>query len=316
MNTRIFYTTDIHGSERCFRKFLNAGKFYKADVIILGGDMTGKMMVPVVEYERGRFRARFLNKELVASNGNELEKLEDEIRYSGYYPHRTDSPGLEKLNANPEQVETLFSQLMLDTTRRWVRMAEDRLKGTSIKCFMTPGNDDQLVIDSAFGDSDRVVNPEGKIARVDDTHEMISSGYATITPWKCPRDVTEEELSAKIESMVSKVESIENCIFNLHCPPYDSGLDSGPKLDENLRYVTEVGQPVIIPLGSKAVRHMIEKYQPLVGLHGHIHESRGARKIGRTMCFNPGSEYAEGVLRGLVIDLDEKRLKSHLFTMG
>src|SRR6266568_2674048 len=61
--TTIFFATDIHGSERCFIKFINAAKFYQADVLILGGDITGKAMVPIVRQANGasiRYRATFL----------------------------------------------------------------------------------------------------------------------------------------------------------------------------------------------------------------------------------------------------------------
>jgi Icc-related predicted phosphoesterase len=116
--------------------------------------------------------------------------------------------------------------------------------------------------------------------------------------------------------MVSKVHDMRNCIFNLHVPPYDCGLDTCPKLDENLKPVYAGSEIMTISSGSKAVRNAIEKHQPVLGLHGHIHESRGFVKIGRTLCLNPGSEYTEGMLRGVVVDLDEKGVKNYLLTVG
>jgi hypothetical protein len=72
----------------------------------------------------------------------------------------------------------------------------------------------------------------------------------------------------------------------------------------------------MISVGSKAVRAAIEKYQPLVGLHGHIHESRSAQKIGRTTCINPGSEYGEGILRGCLVTFAEGVIEGFQMTSG
>jgi Icc-related predicted phosphoesterase len=71
---------------------------------------------------------------------------------------------------------------------------------------------------------------------------------------------------------------------------------------------------VITGVGSKAVRRAIETYQPILSLHGHIHESRGVATIGRTVCINPGSEYPDGVLRGAIVDFDRDGVKSYVLT--
>ena len=317
MLTRVFYTTDLHGSEKVFVKFLNAARMYSAQVIIMGGDMTGKMIVPVVKQEDGRFRAKLLGDYIFASNQTELEKLEFNIRYLGFYPYHTDGAGLDELNKNPEKVDGLFKEVMVTSLRRWLTIAEKRLEGTSIKCYMTPGNDDSLAIDDVLNSSETVINPEGKLVWIDDHHEMISSGYSNLTPWQSPREATEEELLNKIEVMAQQVTNMKNAVFNFHCPPFDSGLDVAPKLGKDLKPIVRAGSGVeMIPVGSTAVRETIEKYQPLLGLHGHIHEARGRCKIGRTLCLNPGSEYGEGVLRGVIVNIDESSVKSMQFVSG
>jgi len=222
----------------------------------------------------------------------------------------------QETRASEVKVNELFSRLMIETVERWIRLAEERLGNSGVKCFITPGNDDQLVIDSVLRKSNSVFNPEGTVACLDDTHEMISTGYSNITPWKCPRDISEEELATKIESMIYQVKVVDSCVFNFHCPPFDSGLDTAPQIDDSLRPVMKGGTQMTIPAGSTAVRDAIEKSQPLLGLHGHIHESRAVAKLGRTHCFNPGSEYTEGILRGVLVDLDRKGLKRHIFTSG
>ena len=172
-----------------------------------------------------------------------------------------------------------------------------------------PGNDDPKQLAEIIGSSSYVKNPEGKIVDLDEAHEMISSGYSNPTPWNTPREVSEDELGRMIETMASGLKDPKNSIFNLHCPPYDSTLDTAPQLDETLRPIVTMGDLLKIPVGSTAVRAAIEKYQPMVGLHGHIHESPGHVKIGRTICVNPGSEYQSGILRGYIIDLEKDKLK-------
>jgi len=146
---------------------------------------------------------------------------------------------------------------------------------------------------------------------------MISCGYSNMTPWNCPRDFPEEELNKKISEMTAQVEEMEKCIFNLHCPPFNTMLDQAPKLDKDLNPSVQPGGGLeMAPVGSTAVREAIQKHQPLLGLHGHIHESKGTFKIGRTLCMNPGSEYAERILRGLLLDIDGNRVKDFMFTSG
>jgi len=314
--TTIFYGTDIHGSETCFMKFVNAARFYKADVVIMGGDITGKMLIPIVEAGSGTYTCNFLGKNLTLRDEDHLQATTKQIRQTGYYPYMTTPDEIEEMRGDPLLVEQVFGRVMYEEMVRWVEIAEDRLRGAGVKVFVTPGNDDQFAIDQAFEQSDLIVNPEGKVVWIDDDHEMISTGFTNVTPWQCPRDIPEEELAEKIDEMTSRVQNMENCVFNFHCPPYNSQLDKAPKLNEDLRPEMGPDGPVMVPVGSHAVREAIEKYQPLLGLHGHIHESRGMAGIGRTRCVNPGSEYAEGYLRGALISLSKGRILSCQLTSG
>lgn len=315
MNTRIYCTTDVHGSDVVFRKFVNAGNFYKANVVILNGDLTGKAIVPIVEKSSNTYEATILGITQNAQGANELKNLETKIANMGFYPYNTDKQGLEELSADSNKVSELFMHLMLKTMEQWVNLLEQKLMDSGIKCFILPGNDDAPEIDEPIQASEYIINPEGKVVNLDGKHEMISSGYSNPTPWDTPREESEEDLRKRIEAMTSQVENLQNCIFNLHAPPFDSGLDEAPQLDKQLKQVSSVGI-VMSSVGSTAVRESIEAHQPLLGLHGHIHESKGARKIGRTLCLNPGSEYQSGVLKGVLLNLDGKKLKSHLFTSG
>jgi Icc-related predicted phosphoesterase len=305
----------VHGSDLVFRKFLNAGKFYKADVIILGGDLTGKLIVPIVAESSGNFKIFLPEGEVVKSKG-EIEELEKRIKNAGFYPAYLSFNEVEELKANQKKLDILFLRLIQERIEEWVRLAEENVRPLGIKCILMPGNDDHFEIDKILNASDYVINPEGKVIQVDESHEMISTGFSNITPWKVTRDISEEELSKRIEKMASQVNNMKDCIFNFHCPPYDSKIDTAPELDATLKPKIESGGLRMIPVGSKAVRTAIEEHQPLLGLHGHIHESPGTFKIGRTLCLNPGSEYSDGILRGVILNLDKKGLKSHMFTTG
>jgi len=316
--TRIFFTSDVHGSEVCFIKFLNAAKYYQAGVLILGGDITGKMIVPIIEQPDGTFESNFVGSQVIVRSPPELENLEKNIRNSGYYPYMTTPAEMEKLENDKKLLDDLFSSVMAENVKRWVSIAEQRLKGSNVRCYISPGNDDRFDIDNSLKSSSVVLCPEDQVVRIDNTHEMITSAWTNPTPWHSPRETSEEQLRSIIGQMISKVEHMETCIFNLHCPPYGSPLDVAPELDENLapKVSGGGGSVSMIHVGSIAVREAIEKNQPLLGIHGHIHEARGFVKIGKTMCINPGSEYGEGILRGALINIDEKSVKSYLLTQG
>jgi hypothetical protein len=312
--TRVFFATDIHGSDKCWIKFLNAGDYYEADVIILGGDMTGKGIVPIVEQSDGTYKATFLDHKEILNSVPEVEQLEKKIRATGLYPYRTSKKEMEEFEANPAKVDELFNTLMFQSVEKWMKIADERLNGKKIKCFVCPGNDDRPEIDRIIQGSQTVALSAEKIVTVDDHHEMISLGWSNPTPWHTFRECSEEEIGKKIVDLASQVRDMENSIFNLHVPPFKSKLDEAPELDETLK-PKYAGQSTV-PVGSVAVRESIERNQPLLGLHGHIHEGNGDCKIGRTLCLNPGSSYGQGVLMGYIINLDEKRVKSFFSTSG
>ena len=315
-NTKLFFTTDLHGSDICYRKFLGAARFYQVDVLIVGGDITGKEIVSFIEQGDGAYVATVQGRERHVKGREEVEKLEQTVADLGSYPFRTTQSQMEALAEDKDKLNDLFSQLINDRMKRWLALAEKHLKDTKIRCYVCPGNDDRFEIDPILNSSEFVVNPNDHLVELDDRHEMVSLGYSNITPWKCPRDIPEEELGKKIEALTAQVKNMSNCVFNFHCPPYDTGIDTAPHLDENLKPVFKAGEVEMIPVGSKSIRSAIEENQPLLGLHGHIHESKGTFKIGRTICLNPGSEYSDGMLRGALVQLHDKGLKSYVLTTG
>lgn len=315
--TTIFFATDIHGSERCFIKFINAAKFYRANVLILGGDITGKAMVPIVRQSNGTgYRATFLGQTHLLESEEATVAFERQVRHAGAYPFRTTPEEVAAMETDRTLVDRLFTRLMVESVQRWCDIAEGRLRGSGVRCFIDAGNDDEPEIVEVLKQSSYVEMPEGRVVMIDEEHQMISSGFANTTPWHAPRDIPDEELSTFIASMASQLHAPERAVFNIHVPPYATGLDIAPLLDDNLKPVVVAGEVATGPVGSKAVRAAIERYQPLVSLHGHIHESRGVNRIGRTTCINPGSEYGDGNLRAALVNIKGSKLLSYQLITG
>jgi uncharacterized protein len=310
---RIYFATDLHGSEVCFRKFLAAAKVYQADVLILGGDFAGKGLVPVIE-QNGELHAR-LGSETAAVPVAEWDRLAADVSKTGFYPVRMDAGQLKVLEDEPAALELLFRSEIAAQMQRWCDLAAERLD-PRVRCIITPGNDDPVDADAVLAAHERVECPELQLCDLGPV-DMASLGVVPHTPWDTERECSEEELGKQIDQMLDQLPEGRNCILNLHCPPYASGLDDAPELDATLKPVIRGGRPSIVPVGSHAVREAIKRYQPVVGLHGHIHESRGAQKIGRTLCVNPGSDYSSGVLRGAVVDIaDDGTCLDFLLTTG
>jgi len=305
-DSKIFFATDIHGSDRCVRKFLNAGKFYGVDAVVMGGDITGKMIVPVVDEPGGRYSAQlFGRKRVVDADG--LAGLNKFIADAGFYPHRMTPEEIRVLRQDPAGVDDLFRKLISETMSRWIDLAEERLSGTGIQCIFAPGNDDPFFVDDLLSSSSSVTNPDKRLIELPGGFPMISVGYSNRTPWDSPRELDENDLAAVIDGEAAKLADPGKAVFNFHVPPKDTPIDQAVALDAEFRPKLSGGSPLITGVGSSAVRDAIARYQPMLSLHGHIHESRGEARIGRTLALNPGSEYSEGVLRGVIINLSAKK---------
>ena len=315
MSFTVYYASDVHGADRLWRKFINAGKFYGADVLVMGGDITGKAVVPIIR-SNGSLRVPELIGDRVAP-AEELESLETQIRNRGFYPYVTTEEELAATRGDEQAVADLFSRAMAQSVRAWLELAEERLAGTGIRLFMMLGNDDEPALQEVLAESPLHVDCEDATVELAEQIQMLSCGIANPTPWNSPRELPEAQLAAHLEGLVAKLEDPERSVFNLHVPPKGTALDQAPELDGTLKPVVRGGSVAMTSAGSAAVRALIERYQPLVALHGHIHESRAMTKIGRTVCINPGSEYGEGVLHGALMVLDRKKgLRTHQLVSG
>jgi uncharacterized protein len=302
---RVYFATDIHGSEVCWRKFLNAGRFYGADTLIMGGDVSGKAVIPVVSCPGG-YLIRQLSGDRVLTEAD-VGQAEARIRDMGFYPYRTTDEELEETWDQPAAVDAIFLSLMRKTLAGWLDLAEQRLAGTGIQLYMMTGNDDPPELQEMLRDAPGVTETEGQLVELGEGITMASYGWSNRTPWNTPREMDDDELEKQIETVVAEVPRPERAVFNLHVPPARTAIDLAPALDDTLKPVVKGGALMMKSVGSEGVRRVLERHQPMLGLHGHIHESRGAVRLGRALSINPGSEYGDGVLRGALLELDARK---------
>ncbi|KRT63677.1 MAG: putative phosphoesterase, ICC [Chloroflexi bacterium CSP1-4] len=301
---RLYFCSDLHASDRCWLKFLAAPKFYGADVIIIGGDITGKFIVPIIAQPGGTWTSQYMGVERRLASRDDVARLAAMISNAGSYPVEMSLEEYGSYDGRQERIDGLFGVQVLERVRHWVQLADERLANVDARCFVQGANDDFLEVDDVLRTSRRIEVPEGRVVDVDG-FQMLSVGYGNPTPWNCPRDISEEELGERIERLTPEIVDMRRAIFNLHVPPWGSQLDLAPRLDADFNVVaTSSGEPEMVPVGSTAVHDAIVRHQPLLGLHGHIHESKGIKRLGATIIANPGSEYQEGLLDGVLIDLD------------
>jgi uncharacterized protein len=311
----LYYASDVHGSDQCWRKFLGAGRFYGVDALIMGGDLTGKAIVPIERNGSDSFTATFLGETRSGKSQRELDELLDAVRYNGMYPWLASAQEIEAHSSDLDAQSELFDSVIVDELRRWITLADDRMAEYGIGVYVMPGNDDPWSCDAVIAQASHVVACDDRVVQVG-PHEMISCAYANPTPWDSPRELDENALYERIKRLADQVESPTTAIFNLHVPPYDSGLDTAREITPELTVVYKSGAPHEIPVGSTAVRQIIEEYQPLLALHGHIHESRGDAQIGRTLAINSGSEYNSGRIHGVTVALGGDQVLAHQFVIG
>lgn len=282
---------------------------YKADVALVAGDLTGKAIVPIAERD-GRYEAELFGVHRTARGDTQLAQLERDIADVGYYSFVAQREEAERLAGDEEERDALLHRLMNERIEAWMRLATERLADSDVPLYLIPGNDDDFAIDPILSsDEFTPVNVDGKVVDMPGGLQLLSYGWSNLTPWHTPREVPEEELFERLDQLADQVSDPRRAVFMIHVPPYDSGLDTAPILDENLRPTVSAGDVLRGPVGSTAVRRLIEERQPILSIHGHIHESGGERKIGTTVCVNPGSEANHGILRGYLVDIGDSGIE-------
>jgi uncharacterized protein len=282
---------------------------YKADVALVAGDLTGKAIVPIVEGDR-RYEAELFGVKRSARSDADLAQLERDIADVGFYSFVGPKADAERMSRDEVERDALLHRLMNERVEAWMRLATERLADSSVPLYLIPGNDDDFAIDPILDDDAfSPVNADGKVLDIPGGLQLLSYGWSNETPWQTPREVPEDELYRRLDALADQIVDPRRAIFMIHVPPHDSGLDTAPILDENLRPTVSAGDVLRGPVGSTAVRRVIEERQPLLSVHGHIHESGGERKLGATVSVNPGSEANNGILRGYLIDIGDEGIE-------
>jgi uncharacterized protein len=311
---RLLHTADLHGSNLAFRKFLGAVRQYHAQHALIGGDLTGKAIIPVVK-QGGRYEAWLFGNQEVAETEAELRRLQEKIGDVGFYDHVCDAQEARELDADKERQHTLFVEKMNQRLTGWLVFACEFLEPLGVPLWLIPGNDDDFSVDPVLAGAEYARNVDHQIVELDG-HELVSMGDTSMTPWACPRDYPEEHMQRVVSELLGKVRDPGRAIFNFHCPPRDTKIDQCPALNDRLEVQHGGGQVVLASAGSAAIRKGIEDTQPLLSLHGHIHEARGVHWLGRTLALNPGSEYAEGTMKAAIVNLEPTRVKGYLLISG
>ena len=316
---RLYICSDIHASERTWRKFLNAMKAntYHVDAALIAGDLTGKALIAVVKSGGGDvWEATLLGQRRVARDEGELQALERSIADVGYYAVRVSEAERAAMEADPALVTAAFHDRIQARLREWLALADERLEGSGVPVYAMPGNDDDFLIDPILEQSGYVRDVNERIIDLTPWHQLVSMGWSSPTPWSTPRELPEEEFLDRLSGLMLGVRDARKTVMMTHVPPFDSGLDTAPLLSPDLRPTASAGDLLRGPVGSTGVRAAIESFRPVLGVHGHIHESGGERRIKDTVCVNAGSESSMGVLRGYLIDLGPNGVERTLRVEG
>ena len=316
----IFYVADIHGSDLCFRKWLNAAGFYGADVLVIGGDLTGKVLLPIYPAggHNGAWTATWKDRVHRLETSSEVAELIRLARNDGAYGFVTTADEMAEIGASIERERAVFGRLKVEALEAWLALADERLADRRTRAFLMAGNDDPPEIDALLAEARSLVDVQGAATELSPGIWMASRGESTPTPWHTPRELPDPALGELVRDAVSGLPTGGTTIWNLHMPPYDTGVDRAPRLNDSLHVQYDgSGEPIMVPVGSQAIRDLIAEGEPTIALHGHIHEGRGRYRIGRTVGFNPGSQYQDGVLQGMLLRVSARKgLRDFAFTAG
>jgi Icc-related predicted phosphoesterase len=312
---RIIQAADFHGSTAAWRKFMAAAKQHNAQHAIVSGDLTGKAIVPII-HTNGRYEGYLFGNKVVAETQVELDAFRQRIENVGFYDHVSELDEARALETDAAALHELFVQKMNTRLASWLEFASEYLQPLGIPLWVIPGNDDDQSVDPILNAAQYARNVDHQVVEIDEDHELVSMGDTSMTPWECPRDYPEEHMVIAVRDLVEQIKRPAGAIFNFHCPPFNTKIDQAPSLKENLEIEFEAGQVIMTSAGSPAIRRAVEEVQPLLSLHGHIHEARGVQKLGRTVALNPGSEYAEGVMKAAIVNLEPERVKGYMLISG
>ena len=300
---RILFLCDLHGSEILLNKAILATSSYDIDLLILSGDIAGKDIRPIIK-NKDKYILEYEGEKQTFTQ-KEVENIKVKLCGLGHYYFDISLDDYRILEK--DKIFKILDNKILERVDNWLNKVISLIDLQRTSVIITPGNDDILGIDELIKKAETNglhYGLKGPI-KIED-FEIVSLDYTNHTPWKTMREMSEEELEIAIKERIENVKDFDNTIFNFHCPPYNTKLDIAPEVDDNLRFVINPGRGFhYIHVGSISILNSIRKYQPLLSLHGHIHESQGFDYIGKTLSLNPGSEFNKGILNAYIIEISK-----------
>jgi Icc-related predicted phosphoesterase len=262
--TYCLFVTDLHGKPDRYRKLFDTIKNEKPDAVFFGGDLLPHRMKKVETFER--FTDDFLFPELWRLKENMKDKTPEMFVILG-----NDDAGSEEDSFIKQSQQGLFN---------YIHQKKVEWKGFTIFGYsFVPPSPFQLK-DWEKYDVSRFVDP-GCIPPTE--------GFRTKEP---DEDIEYATIQKDLVDLAGN-DDVSRAIFLFHSPPYQTYLDRA-RLDGKM--IDHV--PMDVNVGSIAIKRFIEERQPLITLHGHIHESTRLtghwhQQIGNTYAFNAAHDGPE-----------------------
>ncbi len=155
-----------------------------------------------------------------------------------------------------------------------------------------PGNCDPITIHSKIENS-QAINIHGKNVIIKNIG-ICGFGGSNPTPFNTPLEFEEIQIYEEARKVFKTISNQRILLFITHAPPYGTKTDQLTSGDH---------------VGSKSIRRIIEEFQPTLNICGHVHESKGVDKIGKTKVINPG-ELSDGY--GCLINIDDFQENSEI----
>ena len=311
---RLLFATDLHGSTTCFKKLVAAFRMYDADVLVLGGDLSAKALVPI-HVSGGRAQFHIFGRSLVETGKGCVDRAVKRVEQVGLYPQVVETSADTQTKGDSQHLESDFQEAIARRLRAWATHAAEKL-GQDARIYAIPGNDDHPCIDAVLGESNVFVSVDRRAIEIREGLFICGLGASTETPWSTYRELSEEAIASELASMMAIVPAGAKCIWNVHVPPAGVGIDicDAPDAEGRGSWLTSMS-PRQVSAGSSSVADAIRRYRPLLGLFGHVHEGRGIVSVDGTVCVNTGSEYYNSVLHAALVDIEDASvLRSQLIS--
>lgn len=258
----------------------------------------------------------------VINSDEQVKTISKTLRDNGYYPYVTDEEEYNNIANDKDYFKKVLLKVMEEYFRVDISKIENNYRKLGVKLVYLAGNDDpKEFVNKIYEeyDNDVLIPIDEKTMNIND-YMFLGFGYSNETPWHTARELPEREIEERLIKLFSGLNrnELDRTIAIIHVPPYGTTIDQAPKLTNDLKPVVEGGVVAMEHVGSTAVRRILENFGPLIGLHGHVHESYGIDFLNAKCCnkkipvVNAGSEYQGGMLRFAYLMLEDLKLKDKI----